>query len=300
MQKIHDYQYFMTPVLEVLSNHELLSVKEIYQRVISKENFTDEQLSAKLPSGRSIIVDRLHWALTYLRKARLIESPDRALAKITQRGVEALKSGVIVNTKYLEQFEEFREFKKRSNPKSDFKEKTATKTPEQLMAEGSAALQAILIDELKQKINNCTPDFFEDLVVKLLLAMGYGGSLEDAGKALGRSGDGGVDGVIKEDKLGLDVMYIQAKKWEGSVGRDRVQAFAGSLEGFQANKGVLITTSGFSKDAVEYCKRIQKRIVLIDGEELAKLMIEHNIGVLPVAKYEVKQINADFFEESLS
>lgn len=171
------------------------------------------------------------------------------------------------------------------------------KTPEELIEEGYDDLYRALVTDLLDRIKSETPQFFESLVVDLLLKMGYGGSRKDAGKAIGRVGDGGIDGIIKEDKLGLDVIYIQAKRWENTVGRPVVQAFAGSLEGEQARRGILITTSQFSTEAHEYVKKIEKKIVLIDGEMLAKLMIDHNLGVSVVASYDIKKVDTDYFEE---
>ncbi len=159
------------------------------------------------------------------------------------------------------------------------------------------SLRDELIVEIIEQVKRCSPQFFERLDVKLLVAMGYGGSFKDAAQVLGRSGDGGIDGTIKEDKLGLDVICIQAKRWEGTVGRPVVQAFAGSMEGFRARKGVLITTSTFSKDAEDYITRIERKIVLVDGQRMAELMIAHNVGVTVMQTYEIKRVDSDFFAE---
>ena len=175
----------------------------------------------------------------------------------------------------------------------------AVRTPREVMESGYQEMRRDLSQELLNRIKSSPPRFFEQLVVDLLVAMGYGGSRIDAGEAVGQSGDGGVDGIIKEDKLGLDAIYLQAKRWENTVGRPVVQAFAGSLDGYRARKGVLITTSQFSPDAKDYVSRIEKKIVLIDGEELAKLMIDYNIGVATDAAYEIKRLDTDYFEEEL-
>jgi restriction system protein len=201
----------------------------------------------------------------------------------------------------LKRFPEFKEFHTHRKPSSESEEQddeTSTATPEELLEESHGALKENVTQEILERVKAAPPAFFESLVVELLLRMGYGGSREDAGRTVGRSGGGGVDGVINEDRLGLDVVYIQAKRWENTVGRPVVQAFAGSLEGVRARKGVLITTSGFSADARQYVSQIEKRIVLVDGEQLAGLMFEHNLGVSPVASYEVKKVDTDFFEES--
>ena len=173
----------------------------------------------------------------------------------------------------------------------------STATPNDLVEAGYKSLRDALIEDIIEQVKRCSPQFFERLVVKLLVAMGYGGSLEDAGQVLGRSGDGGIDGTIKEDKLGLDVICIQAKRWEGTVGRPVVQAFAGSMEGFRARKGVLITTATFSKEAEDYITRIERKIVLVDGQRMAELMIAHNVGVTVMQTYEIKRVDSDFFAE---
>ena len=195
------------------------------------------------------------------------------------------------------QFPEFAEFRtlSRQNDEQEEKEEEPTQTPEETLESSYQSLRRALAQELLERIKGCPPRFFEKLVVDLLVAMGYGGSRKDAGQAVGQSGDGGIDGIIKEDKLGLDVVYIQAKRWDGTVGRPVVQAFAGSLEGQRARKGVLITTSQFSQDAKDYVNRIEKKIVFIDGEQLAQLMIDHNMGATEVATYTVKKVDLDYF-----
>jgi restriction system protein len=300
--EIPPYEYYMKPILEVLAGGQTVNTNELLRDVAKKCKFSEDDINIKYPTNdKSIIFDRAHWAKTYLQKAGLVEYPERGKVRITQRGAEALKQVKPINVSYLALFDEFKLFKTRtkktnSEPEIDKKD---IGTPEELIAQGSEKLKEVLIDEIHNKLKTCSPTFFENLVVDLLLAMGYGGSLKDAGKALGRTGDGGVDGVIKEDKLGLDVVYIQAKRWEGTVGRPVVQAFAGSLQGYKANKGVLITTSQFSADAIDYVKSIHTRIVLIDGDLLAELMMEHNVGTQTVIKYEIKKIDEDYFEEIL-
>jgi restriction system protein len=195
-------------------------------------------------------------------------------------------------------FPEFREFRSvtRAEPKEEPKA-PGSQTPEETLESGYQELRRGLTEELLERVKTCSPKFFEQLVVDLLLAMGYGGSRKDAGQAVGQSGDGGVDGIIKEDRLGLDVLYIQAKRWDATVGRPAVQAFAGSLEGFKAKKGVLISTSKFSDEARQFANRIEKRIILIDGEQLAQLMIDYGVGVAEVTNYRVKRIDLDYFGE---
>jgi restriction system protein len=199
--------------------------------------------------------------------------------------------------RFLEQFPEYRSF--RTQTKADVPSAESlpsnTLTPQEYMESGYQQLRVNLAAELLTRVKECSPDFFERLVVELLLAMGYGGSRQEAGQAVGHSGDGGIDGIIKEDRLGLDVIYIQAKRWEGTVGRPEVQKFAGALQGQRARKGIFLTTSSFTKDAIAFAAAIDSRIVLIGGEELVVLMIDHNIGVTPVASYEIKRVDADYF-----
>jgi restriction system protein len=197
------------------------------------------------------------------------------------------------------QFSEFAEFRSlsRQNDRQDDNDEEPSQTPEEILESSYQSLRRALAQELLDRIKRCSSQFFENLVVDLLVAMGYGGSRKDAGQAVGQSSDGGIDGIIKEDRLGLDVVYIQAKRWEGTVGRPVGQAFAGSLEGQRARKGVLITTSQFSQDAKDYVSRIEKKIVLVDGEQLAQLMIDYSIGVNEVTRYTVKKIDLDYFGE---
>lgn len=217
--------------------------------------------------------------------------------QITDAGLDVLsQSPPEINIRYLEQFPEFIEFRSRSE-QDDEQADEPDQTPEEVLESSYQRLRNELAQDLLERIMDCSPKFFENLVVDLLVAMGYGGSRRDAGQAIGRSGDEGIDGIIKEDRLGLDVVYIQAKRWEGTVGRPVVQAFAGSLEGYRARKGVLITTSRFSQDAIDYVQRIEKRIVLIDGEQLTQLMIDHGIGATEVASYAVKRVDIDYFGE---
>ncbi|MFA4926529.1 MAG: restriction endonuclease, partial [Candidatus Aminicenantales bacterium] len=275
----------------------------IIEVVAGEFNLTDEDRKTLLPSGQQYTFDsRVGWAKTYLKKAGLIDSPVRGYFKITDRGRQVLKdSPPKITVNYLRQFKEFEEW--RSAPKIDKGEqqgKEPTKenlTPEELIESAYKELREDLASELLKKVKSCSPSFFERLVVDLLLAMGYGGSRKDAGMAIGRSGDEGIDGIIKGDKLGLDVVYIQAKRWENPVSRPEIQKFAGALMGKKAKKGIFITTSGFSKDAKEYADKIESKIVLIDGETLAQLMIDHDIGVSNYMTYTLKKIDNDYFAE---
>ncbi len=299
---IPDYQTVMLPLLKSLKDGQEHPMREIIEKLAQEFNLTDVERKALLPSGQQFIFDnRVGWARTYLKKAGLIDTPLKGYVKITDRGNQVLKdspSKITVN--YLSQFREFEEW--RSAPKIDKGEQDKDQhkeslTPEELIESAYKELRENLASELLKKVKSCSPAFFERLVVDLLLAMGYGGSRKDAGMAIGRSGDEGIDGIIKGDKLGLDVVYIQAKRWENPVSRPEIQKFAGALMGKKAKKGIFITTSSFSKDATEYADKIESKIVLIDGENLAQLMIDHDIGVSNYMTYTLKKVDNDYFSE---
>ncbi len=301
---VPDFQSFLFPLLKALGDGEEHSLHEVIETLADQFELNEEDRRELLPSGRQAKFDnRVGWARTYLKKAGLLESTGRGKFRINDRGLSVLRENPPdINVKYLKQFPGFLEFHGGSSKDADngAEDDVAdrTKTPEEVLETGYQNLRTDLAQDLLDRIMGCTPDFFERLVVDLLVSMGYGGSRKDAGEAVGRSGDGGIDGIIKEDKLGLDAVYIQAKRWEGTVGRPTVQAFAGSLMGNRAGKGVLITTSQFSKDAKDYVKTIQQpKIVLIDGEQLAQFMIDHDIGVADVATYRVKRVDLDYFGE---
>ncbi len=300
---IPEFQSFLLPVLQFAGDGNVHTVRESIEQAARHFHLTDEDMRELLPSGTQRRLDnRVNWACSYLKQAQLVETAGRGKFRITPRGADVLRQGLSrIDINFLEQFAEFTEFRTRSRPQVDQgKEVTLVDqehTPEELLEASFQNLRQQLARELLERARKCSPQFFEQLVVELLVAMGYGGSRQDAGQAVGQARDGGVDGIIKEDKLGLDAVYIQAKRWESTVGRPVVQEFAGSLEGHRARKGVLITTSTFSQDAKEYVTRIEKRIVLIDGEQLAQLMIEHGIGVTEVANYSVKRVDQDYFGE---
>ncbi|MEZ5360391.1 MAG: restriction endonuclease [Candidatus Zixiibacteriota bacterium] len=300
---IPDYQSIMLPLLELTSREIELSISEAIEKLAVILGLSERDLKELLPSGQNHkFANRVGWARTYLKKARLLESPQRGFIKITQRGNEVLASKPNkIDNVFLRQFPEFLEFQKKKKQSEESvieaNKELGNKTPEDLLEESYQELIDTLSSDLLDRIKSESPQFFERLVIDLLIKMGYGGSRKDAGKAVGRSGDGGIDGIIKEDKLGLDVIYIQAKRWEGVVGRPIVQSFAGSLDGVRAKRGILITTSRFTKDAIDYANNIDKSIVLVDGEMLAKLMIDHDLGVSTIAKYEVKKLDSDYFVE---
>lgn len=298
------YNELMLPLLQFASDGKVHHIRKASEAIADYLQLTDEQLNELVASGKKTkYYDRLHWAKTYLSKAGLLESVGRGLFKITQRGYDLLNTNPQeINSKLLSQYEEFVEFQTPSMSNSDLEilgTEEDTQTPEEEIQIIHKKLRKSLSDELLETVLAVSPHFFERLVVDLLLAMGYGSSL-DSGEHLGQSNDGGVDGVIREDKLGLDTIYVQAKRYarDNSVGRPAIQAFVGSLMGFGASKGVFITTSSFSHHAIDYSKSINNmKIILIDGEQLATLMIEHNVGVSVQKIYEIKQLDENYFPD---
>lgn len=264
---------------------------------------SEKEIMQLLPSARKrIFYDRVGWALTYLKKAGAITAPRRGRFEISQRGLDILKDPPDrISVSFLERFAEFVEFRTRKSD-ADTDEVTQVsdqgiQTPEEAIEVAYQNLRQNLADEILRTIKSCSPTFFERLVIDLLVTMGYGGTRTDAGKAIGKSGDDGIDGIINEDRLGLDVIYIQAKKWENSVGRPEIQKFAGALQGQRAKKGIFITTSTFTKDAQDFAARIDSKITLVDGASICQLMIDYGVGVNPVATFELKRLDSDYFFE---
>jgi restriction system protein len=290
----------MLPFLLVVNDRAEHRVSDVREILASQFKLTAEERDELLPSGKqAVFQNRVAWAASYLNQACILTRTGKGIYRITERGLEILKEGPKrIDIPFLARFPEFERFRGRSSTpeKTDVAAGTGI-DPAEALERNYQQLRETLSQVLLDRISKCSPAFFERLVVDLLVAMGYGGSRKDAGQTLGRSGDDGIDGMIKEDKLGFDAIYVQAKRWEGPVGRPVVQAFAGSLEGQRAKKGVLITTSRFSQDAKEYVNRIDKKIVLIDGEQLGSLMIDHGIGVADVNTYHVKRMDSDYFEE---
>lgn len=298
---IPDFQSFFVPVLRQVADGNEQSMAELRERIATDLNLAPEDISQKLPSGvQTVFANRIAWSAVYLAKAGALERIKRGVFRITGRGRELLGLNLPKLTiQNLSKYPEFVAFHKGSQNGGDAEQEAKpekTETPEEQLANAYRVLRDSLANDILETVKKASPTFFEEMVIDLLVAMGYGGSVEDAGRAVGKSGDGGIDGIIKEDKLGLDVVYVQAKRWTNSIGRPVVQAFAGSLEGVRARKGVLITTSYFSQDALEYVQKIEKRIVLIDGKQLADLMIDHDIGVNVVQTYRVKRLDSDYFE----
>jgi restriction system protein len=298
------YQEFLLPLLQIANDQEEHLLNETIDYLAKQFNLSEENKQELLPSGRQTkFSNRVGWAITYLKKAKLLESGKRGTFSISVRGVDVLKTKPkSIDRKFLERFPEFVEFqniKQDSDPIEVLLVTEVDQTPQEIFDNNYQKIIKEVKESLLEQIKSCSPKFFENLVVDLLLSMGYGGSRKDAGEAVGKSSDGGIDGIIKEDKLGLDCIYIQAKRWESSVGRPTIQAFAGSLEGMKARKGVLITTSQFTKEAREYVKIIEKRIILIDGEQLSELMLEHNVGVNEIQTYTLKKVNFDYINEEI-
>lgn len=299
---IPDYQSIMLPLLKKLADGQVHKLKNVTDVLAQDFQLTEAERKEMLPSGQQATFDnRTGWARTYMKKAGLINSPKRGYVQISARGQEVLATyPESINVKFLEQFDEFIEFRNKRRETKDGEQdgsQTEDQTPEEQLETAYQLLRSELAEELITSIKNCSPAFFERLVVDLLVNMGYGGSRREAGQAIGRSGDGGIDGIIKEDRLGLDIIYLQAKRWEDSVGRPEIQKFAGALQGQRARKGVFITTSAFSKEAIGYVSMIESKIILIDGSDLAEYMIDHGVGVTPHKVFEIKKLDSDYFEE---
>lgn len=300
---IPDYQSIMLPLLRLASDKREHSFPELVDALAVEFGLSDAERRELLPSGgQFIFANRVGWARTYMKKARLLSAPKRGVVQITDRGLQVLRENPKrVDNKVLRRFPEFLEFQ--SVKAEDAKEAPEATVDEQLDPQENieAAYRRIeehLADDLLARVKGCTWDFFERLVIDLLLRMGYGGSRLDAGKAFQKSRDGGVDGVIKEDKLGLGEIYVQAKRWDGGPsGKPGHPSFRRRAAGQEAHKGVFITTSGFSKPAEEYARSVQDKVILINGPRLADLLIEHGVGVSTVASYEIKKIDSDYFAE---
>lgn len=302
---IPDFQSMMLPLLKFFSSQEEHSQKQANDNLAHHFNLTETELSELIPSGtQSLFTNRISWAISYLKMASLITRTRHGHYKITENGINLLKTNPPkINLKLLKSIPEYKEHtesynkdKKEGNNELGIFSNTEELTPEESIEDAFQKINSSLAQDLLQNIKNMSPAFFERLVIELLVKMGYGGSIKDAGKAIGKSGDGGIDGIIKEDRLGLDIIYVQAKRWDYCVGSPEIQKFVGALAGQGAKKGVFITTSYFSKDAIKYTPKNDTKIVLIDGEELAQFMIEHNLAVTTVSNYIIKKIDTDYFD----
>ena len=300
---IPDFQTLMRPFLRFASDGNEHAMSEAREALAEQFRLTVEERTALLPSGRQAVFDnRVAWAKVYLQRAGLLDSPRRGHFRISERGREVLhEAPERITVRYLEKFPEFVEFRTITKEKKETAEpdgsETNGETPEETLETAYLRLKGDIAAELLKRVKHCSPKFFEGLVVEVLLRMGYGGSRREAGQAIGRAGDEGIDGIINEDRLGLDVIYLQAKKWEGTVGRPEIQKFVGALHGKRAKKGIFITTGSFSSEAVQYVANIDPKVVLIDGQQLAELMIEFNVGVTQIDTYDVKRIDSDYFGE---
>lgn len=301
------YEFFGS-FLRAVSDGEIHKSKDVQKEIAKDMNLTEEDMAEQLPSQRqATYINRINWARTYLDKAGLIRTPARGQYQITEEGVKVLRSGEKIDLKYLDRYPEFKAFhtinpsetKPHDNPTQQDEEE---KTPTEIMNAAFDKVNASLASDLMDMIMGLEPTEFETLVVKLLLKMGYGNGIEDAGKVTRATGDGGIDGIIKEDQLGFNNIYIQAKKWsaEHKVSRPEIQKFAGALQGEKATKGLFITTTEFTKDAQDFAANLlSSNIVLIDGNQLTRLMIKYNLGVAVEQTYEIKRIDSDFFSEDL-
>jgi restriction system protein len=299
---IPDFQTIMLPLIRFSGDGHEHTNRECEEALAKEFRLSDEEKRAMLPSGaQPVFHNRLAWARTHLRMAGILENPRRGIFRLTERGLAVLKQDPpLVNLKFLRQFPEYLEGRNKRKSTEDGetgRDDEQNQTPEETLEDSYQSIRATLATELLQQIKASSPAFFEKLVVELLLKMGYGGTRKDAGQAIGRSGDEGIDGVINEDRLGLDAIYIQAKRWDSSIGRPEIQKFAGALQGQRAHKGIFITTGTFTKDSRDYASRIDSKIVLIDGDMLAQLMIDHDVGVTVQGSYEIKRVDSDYFTE---
>ena len=301
---VTDFQSLMLPLLRLAGDGMDHTFKDAVEAIAIEFSLTPEERNELLPSSSrtTLFYNRLAWAKTHMTMAGLLQAPRRGVFCITQRGRELLVSQLArIDMKTLQQFPEYERARRGdvqasvepAMPAVAFNELT----PEESIERAHLSLRKDLARELLESIMQCSPAFFELLIIKLMIKMGYGGSREEAGKAVGRSGDGGIDGIINEDRLGLDAIYLQAKRWEGVIGRPEIMKFVGALAGQRATKGVFITTSWFTQDAKDYALSSQYKVVLIGGERLADLMIEHDLGVSVAATYQLKRIDSDFFSE---
>jgi restriction system protein len=301
---IPDFQTLMLPVLEAAARGEV-RIADLTDNLANAFGLTPEERSTLLPSGRQMtLANRIGWAKTYLAKAGLVESKRRGYFNATERGREILAQHLNrIDIALLSRFPEFEQFKRASRKEqSDDSDisivvEASNQTPDELLMATHQAIENSLRNDLLDRLIKASPSFFESTIVTLLLSMGYGGSREEAGRAIGRSGDGGVDGVVDQDPLGLDRVYVQAKRYQAAVaiGEPEIRGFAGSLQGVKATKGVFVTTSYFTPQAKAFAEKIERRIVLIDGELLAQLMIKHDVGVRIQQTIHIKKIDEDFF-----
>lgn len=298
------YHEFMKPILELLKDNQTHKLNDVYNTLAMRLNLSEEEKKELLPSGKQLVYkNRIGWALTYLKKAKVIESPARATYRITDLGQKVIAENPdIINQDYLKRFDGFNDFINSSSGNTMLDNNVPNmekdESPQELLDRAYKTIFNALTDDLLNEVMKQSPDFFEKLVVDLLVAMGYGGSKIENGQVLGKSGDEGIDGIIKEDKLGFEKIYVQAKRWniETSIGRPELQKFVGALTGQGASKGAFITTASFTKEAKDYVSKQRAcKIILIDGRTLALLMVEYNVGVSIDNTYYIKRIDTDYF-----
>jgi restriction system protein len=298
----------MLPLLYYLSDEQEHGLSKVHDGLVEHFELSEVEMRKLLPSGRQpIFRNRIGWAKTYLKKAGLLTSPKRAHFKITDKGLALLKENPTeLDSKFLTRYDDFVKFqsinkdRKENDTSSQFEfiSDDTEQTPEESFEYAYQKLYSELSKEILDIVKTCSPAFFEQLVIDLLITMGYGGSRKDAGQAMGKTGDGGIDGIINEDKLGLDVIYLQAKRWDNTVPVKEIRDFTGALASMKAKKGIFITTSSFPKSVYEFIEKVEYKIILIDGERLSDLMIEYSIGLSTVGTYYIKAIDSDYFEEN--
>lgn len=302
---IPDFQTIMLPLLKFCADGKEHTNRQAIDTLSEEFNLTEDEQKQLLPSGQQCVFDnRVAWARTHMKMAEFIENTRRGVFRITNQGKYVIsQSPSEIDLRFLRQFPEYiaardrHQVNRKEGEKASESDEQESKTPAELLEEAYMTLRENLASELISQLKSSSPNFFEKVVVEVLVKMGYGGSRKDAGQAIGRSGDEGIDGIIKEDRLGLDIIYIQAKKWENTISRPEIQKFAGALQGKRARKGIFITTSDFSRSAHEYVAAIESKIILIGGEQLAQLMIDFGVGVATDATYELKRLDSDYFTE---
>jgi restriction system protein len=302
---IPDFQTIMLPLLKLASDEEEHYIHDAVEKLSNYFELTEAEKSALLPSGtQPLFYNRVGWARSHMKAAKLLEDPKRGYFKITQRGLDLLaENPEKLSVKFLSRYPEFVQFRQRKPQKSneivDESKPDSVETPEELMESAYQELREALATEVLNVVVSTSPGFFEKLVVELLYKMGYGGTQRELARAVGRHGDEGIDGIVDQDKLGLDTIYIQAKNWksDASIGRPEIQKFAGALLGQHARKGVFISTAKFTQEAIRYAGSIDAKVILIDGERLAELMIDYNVGVSLNTTYEIKKVDHDFFSD---
>ncbi len=308
---IPTYYQIMLPLLQLVRDQRVWHVRDVEQPLAAHFKLSNAEVSQLLASGqKSVFYDRIGWAKTYLTQAGLLEKTGRGLFKITPMGNELLATNPpAIDRPLLLKYESFRAFESRTRGTDDDPPAASPhaavalppaddqQTPDERIADAYKDLRAVLEDDLRQRLHVLDPAFFEQIVLDVLRAMGYGAATPHGGLRVGGSGDGGIDGIIYEDRLGLDMIYVQAKRWQGTVGSQLMRDFVGALVGKQANKGIFITTSTFTRDATDYIERVPQKVILIDGERLVALMFDYNVGVTTAQSFVVKKIDLNYFSD---